>query len=134
MPSASAYKLDALISAIDNYMECTKQKVFVEYVMLADVNDAVEEAHRVGSLLKGRDVVLNLIPFNPVYAEGVNFQAPSTRTVERFQSVVRSYNIPCTIRQEKGQDIAGTDLHSIPYKSVLCCLWHLLMDRGSRDM
>lgn len=54
------------------------------------------------------DVVLNLIPFNPIYAAGIDYQAPSKKTVSEFQSVVNAeYHIPCTIRQEKGQEISG---------------------------
>jgi adenine C2-methylase RlmN of 23S rRNA A2503 and tRNA A37 len=41
----------------------TKQRVFVEYVMLADVNDLPEHADQLGQLLEGRDIVLNLIPW-----------------------------------------------------------------------
>ncbi|GMH42476.1 hypothetical protein BSKO_10395 [Bryopsis sp. KO-2023] len=107
VPSASAYKLEDLMTAIDEYMACTQQKVFVEYVMLAGVNDSMEEAKNVGALLKGRNVTLNLIPFNPVYAEGVDFEPPSVQQVEKFQKLVHSCGVHCTIRQEKGQDIGG---------------------------
>ena len=41
--------------------------MFFEYVMLRDVNDGPEQAHQLGKLLQGRDVVQNLIPWNPVY-------------------------------------------------------------------
>lgn len=39
----------------------------MEYVMLRGVNDGPEQAHELGALLQGRDVVQNLIPWNPVY-------------------------------------------------------------------
>ena len=42
------------------------QQVFVEYVMLREVNDGPQQAHELGALLQGRDMVLNLIPWNPV--------------------------------------------------------------------
>ena len=42
-------------------------QVFMEYVMLRDVNDGPEQAHELGKLLQGRNVVQNLIPWNPVY-------------------------------------------------------------------
>lgn len=62
------------------------------------------------------DVVLNLIPFNPIYAAGINYQAPSRETVLQFQSIVNEdYQILCTVRQEKGQDIAGTP---VPWTSI----------------
>lgn len=36
-------------------------------MLLGDVNDGPEQAHELGALLRGRDVVQNLIPWNPVY-------------------------------------------------------------------
>ncbi|CAD7698368.1 unnamed protein product [Ostreobium quekettii] len=109
VPSARAYKLDKLMEALDDYMAATEQRVFVEYVMLAHINDSRQEADAVGSLLHGRNVVLNLIPFNPTYAgEGIKFEAPPAETVLAFQEIVRSvYGVPCTVRQTKGPDISG---------------------------
>ncbi len=42
-------------------------QVFFEYVMLRGVNDNPEQAHELGALLRGRNVVQNLIPWNPIY-------------------------------------------------------------------
>jgi len=82
--------------------------VFVEYVMLSGVNDSEQQAQQLGALLRGRDVVVNLIPWNPVFSPGIAFAAPDPNRVKRFHSVLRSeYGLPCTVRQEKGQDISG---------------------------
>ena len=83
-------------------------QVFVEYVMLAGVNDGPEQAHQLGELLQGRDMIINLIPWNPVYSPDISFEAPAASSCADFQYIVRnSYGLPCTIRQEKGQDISG---------------------------
>lgn len=107
VPSAKAYPLDKLMAAIDRYQMQTRQKVFVEYVMLAHVNDSEEQAQQLGSLLQGRAVVLNLIPWNPVYSPEFDFQAPGHQRTDAFQKIVRQYGVHCTVRQEKGQDISG---------------------------
>ena len=83
-------------------------QVFVEYVLLAHVNDGEEQGQQLGALLQGRAVVLNLIPWNPVYSPNFHFQAPGQQRTEAFHRVVRKYGVHCTVRQEKGQDIAGT--------------------------
>ena len=83
-------------------------QVFVEYVMLAHVNDSEEQAQQLGSLLQGRAVVLNLIPWNPVYSPEFDFKAPGHQRTDAFQKIVRQYGVHCTVRQEKGQDISGT--------------------------
>ena len=79
--------------------------------MLAHVNDSEEQAQQLGSLLQGRAVVLNLIPWNPVYSPEFDFQAPGHQRTDAFQKTVRQYGVHCTVRQEKGQDISGEQSH-----------------------
>ncbi|DBA73554.1 hypothetical protein WJX79_010357 [Trebouxia sp. C0005] len=107
VPSAKSYPLEKLMAAVDKYQMQTRQKVFVEYVMLAKVNDNEEQAHQLGALLQGRAVVLNLIPWNPVYSPEFDFEAPGHQRTAAFQTIVRQYGVHCTVRQEKGQDISG---------------------------
>jgi adenine C2-methylase RlmN of 23S rRNA A2503 and tRNA A37 len=73
------------------------------------VNDGIEQAHELGKLLQGKDLVVNLIPWNPVYSPGGPFfAAPAADSVTSFQQVLKAtYKLHCTVRQEKGQDIAG---------------------------
>ena len=78
--------------------------------MLARVNDNEEQANQLGALLQGRAVVLNLIPWNPVYSPEFEFEAPGHERTDLFQSVVRQYGVHCTVRQEKGQDISGLSI------------------------
>lgn len=90
-------------------------QVFVEYVMLAGVNDGADQAHQLGQLLQGRDMIINLIPWNPVYSPDISFEAPASSSLAKFQHIVRKdYGLPCTIRQEKGQDISGL-------RCLFCC-------------
>ena len=122
---------------LENYQTTTHQRIFIEYVLLADVNDRAEHAHQVGQLfhgqflpfqlrclplprsrLVGKNIVLNLIPFNPVLSPGVSFKAPDPSTVAQFRLIVTEiYHIRTTVRQAKGQDIAGRS--SILYASLL---------------
>ena len=90
--------------------------------MLARVNDNEEQAHQLGALLQGRAVVLNLIPWNPVYSPEFEFEAPGNERTNRFQSIVRQYGVHCTVRQEKGQDISGTIRDSKLQLRAFCCL------------
>lgn len=136
VPSARAYKLDKLMDAIHEYQNnpdnpnpkvqhtqtshlvlfCSfsggtsspSTQVFVEYVLLAGVNDGPEQAHELGRLLTGCNVVINLIPWNPVYSPGMPYRAPGMEAATLFHGIVRNeYGLPCTVRKEKGQDIAG---------------------------
>lgn len=86
---------------------CTVQ-IFVEYVMLHKVNDSPETAHELGELLHGRNMIVNLIPWNPIYSPGMKLEAPGAERLAEFQRIVREdHGIFCTVRQEMGQDISG---------------------------
>ena len=89
-------------------MSLLHAQIFVEYVMLHKINDSSETAHELGQLLKGRNMIVNLIPWNPVYSPGMQLEAPGSARVAEFQRIVREhYDIFCTVRQEMGQDISG---------------------------
>ena len=76
--------------------------------MLHKINDSPQTAHELGQLLKGRNMIVNLIPWNPVYSPGMQLEAPGSERVAEFQRIVREhYDIFCTVRQEMGQDISG---------------------------
>lgn len=122
VPSAKAYPLDRLMAAVDKYQMHTRQKVFIEYVMLKRVNDSEEQANQLGALLQGRAVVLNLIPWNPVYSPEFEFEAPGHERTDLFQRIVRQYGVHCTVRQEKGQDISGISTNAAV---VLCASCYL---------
>jgi len=108
VPSAKAFKLDRLMAAIDAYQAATHQRVFVEYVVLGpDVNCTQEHARQLGELLRAKDVVVNLIPWNPILSPGMEFEAPPAGAIAAFQAVLRTSGLPSTVRQEKGQDVAA---------------------------
>jgi len=109
VPSARAYRLDKLIAAIDEYQERTNQRVFVEYVLLGpDFNCTTKHAHELGQLLRGKDVVVNVIPWNPILSPGFPYQAPPEGEVDEFLRILcREYGLLATVRQEKGQDVGA---------------------------
>ena len=108
VPSARAYPLPKLLAALDAYQAVTQQRVFIEYVMLSGINDAPEHAAELGELLRGRDVVVNLIPWNEVYStEAMAYRAPGPERLAAFHGALRGCGLAVTVRQEKGQDISG---------------------------
>ncbi len=106
VPSARQYKLEDLVRAIDHYSAATKKDMLIEYVLLDDVNASDETAHLLGQLLRGRNVLVNVIPFNPVLTKARHV-APSPERVASFAQIVASYGVLVTARKELGQDISG---------------------------
>eukprot|EP00884_Botryococcus_braunii_P021041 jgi/Botrbrau1/7620/Bobra.0159s0069.1 len=109
VPSARAYPLDRIMSAVRDYQATSRQKIFLEYVLLAGVNDGPEQAHALGQLAQSLpQAMVNLIPWNPVHSPGLDWGAPTPSATAQFQSILAdTYRIACTVRQEKGQDISG---------------------------
>ncbi|GMH03096.1 hypothetical protein Nepgr_004935 [Nepenthes gracilis] len=107
MPAARAFPLEKLMDALRVYQNNSQQKIFIEYIMLDGVNDEEQHAHQLGKLLETFEVVVNLIPFNPI-GDLSRFRTSSEVKVNSFQKVLRStYNIRTTVRKQMGQDISG---------------------------
>ncbi|OVA09374.1 Ribosomal RNA large subunit methyltransferase RlmN/Cfr [Macleaya cordata] len=107
MPAARAFPLEKLMDALRVYQKNSQQKIFIEYIMLDGVNDGEQHAHQLGQLLEMLQVVVNLIPFNPIGSLS-DFSTSTDKRVVSFQKILRgSYNIRTTIRKQMGQDISG---------------------------
>jgi 23S rRNA (adenine2503-C2)-methyltransferase len=65
MPVNDRYPIADVVAECRRHAEATRRRVFIEYVMLAGVNDSRDEARALAQLL-GRDhFKVNLIPYNP---------------------------------------------------------------------
>ncbi|GMN37890.1 hypothetical protein TIFTF001_007180 [Ficus carica] len=107
MPAARAFPLAKLMDSLQEYQKKSQQKILIEYIMLDGVNDEEQHAHQLGKLLDTLEVVVNLIPFNPIGSLS-QFQTSSEQSVSSFQKILRgTYNIRTTIRKQMGQDISG---------------------------
>jgi 23S rRNA (adenine2503-C2)-methyltransferase len=106
IPLAAKHRLDALRAAIERVNEIQQNTVMIEYLMLAGVNDSLDDARELASWLVGLDVHVNLIPYNPIET------APNWRTTERperdaFAAILRDAGFVTTIRYSLGAYIAA---------------------------
>jgi 23S rRNA (adenine2503-C2)-methyltransferase len=101
MPVNDRYPLEDVLAECRRYVALRRRKVFVEYVMLAGVNDSEDDARALAAVLDGRSFKVNLIPYNPT---GM-FEGSSRETIERFKSVLARARIPATVRLTRGRDI-----------------------------
>jgi 23S rRNA (adenine2503-C2)-methyltransferase len=104
MPVNDRYPLPDVLAACRAYHERKRRQVFVEYVMLAGVNDAVSQAMELAELLDPRVYKVNLIPFNPT---GSAYQASSRRAIAAFREQLERHGLGVTVRLTRGQDIAA---------------------------
>jgi 23S rRNA (adenine2503-C2)-methyltransferase len=103
MPVNDRYPLEDVLGECRRYFDLRGRKVFVEYVLLAGVNDAPEHAAELGRLLDPKVFKVNLIPYNPT---GM-YDGSSRDAIARFKAVLDRARLPSTVRLTRGRDIAA---------------------------
>ena len=103
MPINRRYPLATLMAMCRSLPIPQRRRITFEYVMLAGVNDSLEDADRLVRLLRGIRSKVNLIPFNPF--PGAGFACSPPQTVLHFQERLLAHNVHATIRQSRGRDI-----------------------------
>jgi 23S rRNA (adenine2503-C2)-methyltransferase len=101
MPVNERYPLADVVAECRRYVELRRRKVFVEYVMLAGVNDRVEQAAQLARVLDPKAFKVNLIPYNPTGA----FEGSSRAAIAAFKTVLDRAGLPATVRLTRGRDI-----------------------------
>ena len=101
MPVNDQYPLRKVLAVCERYHERRRLKVFVEYVMLAGINDRVEQAAALADLLDPRVYKVNLIPYNPT---GI-YEGSSRKAIEAFKAVLDRAGLPATVRLTRGREI-----------------------------
>lgn len=101
MPVNDRYPLDEVLAACDRFYERKRRMVFVEYVMLAGVNDRYEQAVQLAEILDPRRYKVNLIPYNPTGS----YDGSSREAIEAFRAALEEHGIGATVRLTRGRDI-----------------------------
>ncbi len=103
IPINQRFPLKEVMDYIDSIPLARKQYIIYEYLLIKDFNDTAEDAMAVGEYLKGKQAIINLIPFNPF--PGSEFQRPMDESILQFQKIIESYQLPALVRTTKGDDI-----------------------------
>lgn len=105
VPPAKRWPLSQLIDACRYYSEKRGRRIFFEWTLIEGENDTPEQAHALGRLLAGMNAHVNLIPLNPT--EGFGGRPSEVAAVRRFQDILATYQLPSTVRQRRGIDVAA---------------------------
>jgi 23S rRNA (adenine2503-C2)-methyltransferase len=103
MPINKKWNIGKLLAAIRAYPLERRRRVTFEYVLLAGVNDAPEDAARLSRLLRGLPCKVNLIPWNPHPL--APYRRPSPEAIDAFQNEVKRLGLPAYLRTPRGDDI-----------------------------
>ena len=105
MPVNQKYPLDELFEALSYWKQHHKQRLTFEYILIAGINDSLEQARSLVKRARSVEAKVNLIPYNTV--EGLSWQRPDEAQQDAFLKILSDAGIPATLRREKGHDIAA---------------------------
>jgi 23S rRNA (adenine2503-C2)-methyltransferase len=105
MPVNDRYPLADVLDACRAHHTATRRTVFVEYVMLAGVNDRYAQALELARLLSPREAFkVNLIPYNPTDS---TLEGSSREATAAFRDALERHGVRVTVRLTRGRDIAA---------------------------
>jgi len=113
MPVNERFPLRDVIDACRAFHARKRRRVFVEYVMLAGVNDRYEQALALARALSsgptgGRSrggqpaFKVNLIPYNPTDSP---YTGSTREAIDSFRGALEAHGVPCTVRLTRGREI-----------------------------
>jgi 23S rRNA (adenine2503-C2)-methyltransferase len=105
MPINRRYPLAELMAALRAYPLPKRRRITIEYTLVAGKNDDPAEAKKLGRLLRGLPVKINLIPMNPIDASPLG--PPTMSSVGAFQEVLTGAGYSCFVRRRRGDDVSA---------------------------
>jgi len=105
IPINRKWKISELMEACRSFPLEKRQRITFEYVLIAGINDAPEDARRMVRLLAGLKQKVNLIPFNE--DPRLPFTSPDEERVLAFQKILVDRSITASIRRARGADISA---------------------------
>jgi 23S rRNA (adenine2503-C2)-methyltransferase len=105
MPITRKWDIGDILDVVRQVPLRPKERVTFEYVLLGGVNDRLEHADEVATLLRRANLPskVNLIVWNP--GPGIDFHKPDEQDVTAFQQRLIQQGIPAFLRKPRGLDI-----------------------------
>lgn len=97
-----SFPLSELKSALLTFQHHHDKRLTLEYCMLGGINTSKESAEELFKFTKGLEVLVNLIPWNPI--DELNFTTPSDAEIRSFTQELKRYGINYTMRRSKGRE------------------------------
>ncbi len=103
MPVNRKFPLAELTTALEAYQRRKDQLITFEYILIAGVNDGLDQVKPLAALAQRLRAKVNLIPYNTV--DGLEWSRPTEAVCEAFLAKLESLGVTATLRREKGGDI-----------------------------
>jgi 23S rRNA (adenine2503-C2)-methyltransferase len=102
MPVNDRYPLQEVLAACEAHYAKKRRQIFIEYVMLAGVNDGYGQAVQMAEILDPKIYKVNLIPYNPTDSV---YDGSSRNAIEGFKAALEEHGLRATVRLTRGRDI-----------------------------
>ena len=103
MPVNRKYPLAELTAAGEYYQKKKERMITLEYILIAGVNDGLDQVKPLAQLARKLQAKVNLIPYNRV--DGLEWERPADDVSEAFLAALEKHKVIATLRREKGHDI-----------------------------
>ena len=103
MPVNRKWPLAELFDALDYWNSHKNQKLTLEYILIENINDSLEQATILARVARRLRAKVNLIPYNTV--EGLEWKRPNDKQCRAFRDILKNAGVQATLRLEKGHDI-----------------------------
>jgi len=106
MPINQKYPLEDLLEVMQKYVSArNKKRILIEYVLLAGINDSLDDAKRLRDIALSLGSTVNILPFNPF--TGSRFERPSDEVVDMFRNFLNDAGVVAVVRISKGREISA---------------------------
>ncbi len=103
MPATRHWSLSDTLQCLSDYTLATGRKCTIEYVLIRQINDSMDQARQLADLVRPLTANVNLIPVNP--APGSPYASPPPEVINRFAHTLVDAGIPAVVRKSRGTDI-----------------------------
>ncbi|MCC7441795.1 MAG: RNA methyltransferase [Bdellovibrionales bacterium] len=105
LPRAPKLSPDELVELAEEYSRKSAYPIQLQWALLDGINDTDEEIEGLVRLLKGKCMILNLIPYNSV--PELAFKRPPTERMVEMTRRLNRQGIRTRLRRSAGQDVDG---------------------------
>jgi len=105
MPNNDQWGIEELLQACRDFPLDSRRRITMEYVLLDGINDSIEDAERLASILRGLKVKVNLIAYNN--NPGLPYRSPGKDRILAFQRRLAAEDLSAFIRASRGADVGA---------------------------
>lgn len=103
IPAAKSVTISEIVDAARYYFDTTGREVTVEYILISNLNDQIDHAHKLVTLCRRMRCNVNIIRYNPV--PDLEYARPTSSATHFFAELLRERGVNAHVRKSKGLDI-----------------------------